>query len=368
MLVACESLFGPYRWDRYDLLVLPPSFPLGGMENPRLSFITPTLLAGDRSLTSVIAHELAHSWSGNLVTNATWRDLWLNEGFTVFLERRILEKLYGEQRRAMEDVLGVQSLERDFAELEPRDQVLAIELSGRDPDDVFSQVPYEKGYLFLRWLEARIGRERFDAFLRGYFNHFAFHSITTEQFVAQLKHDLGASLPAAVSDAKLEEWIKGPGLPADAVLSKSDAFVKVDAVRVDWLAGRKSAAALPTKAWTTHEWLHFLDNMPPRLERKQLDELEQAFHFTQAGNSEIEHSWLRIVVRNHYEPAMPRLDEYLTTIGRRKLIKPIYQDLMKSDWGRAEAQRIYAKARPGYQSTVVTTLDPIVAGEKAAKE
>ena len=160
MIAASEKLFGPYRWTRYDILVLPPSFPVGGMENPRLSFITPTVIAGDKSLVSVIAHELAHSWSGNLVTNATWRDLWLNEGFTDYLESRIMTAVYGEQRASMERVLGLESLRGDLARLPPKDQVLAIDLRDRDPLLVFSEVPYQKGRLFLSYLDAKFGRDR----------------------------------------------------------------------------------------------------------------------------------------------------------------------------------------------------------------
>ena len=183
MIAAGEKLFGPYRWTRFDILVMPPSFPVGGMENPRLSFISPTVIAGDKSLVSVIAHELAHSWSGNLVGNATWRDLWLNEGFSDYLESRIMNAVYGEQRASMEAVLGLKSLREDLGETQaarircwPSTCAIAIR------ELAFSDVPYEKGRLFLNYLDAKFGRERFDAFLRGYFDHFAFKSITTEQF------------------------------------------------------------------------------------------------------------------------------------------------------------------------------------------
>src|SRR5207249_9815079 len=203
MIQAASELFGPYRWGRYDVLVLPPSFPYGGMENPGLTFATPTILAGDKSLVSLVAHELAHSWSGNLVTNATWSDFWLNEGFTVYVERRILEKVYGRPREEMEAALGRQDLEREMAKLNDRDQILHIDLKGRDPDDGVTSVPYEKGALLLRSLEEKFGRERFDAFLREYFNHFAFQSITTGIFVDYLKKHL----PGAETQVPLDEWL-----------------------------------------------------------------------------------------------------------------------------------------------------------------
>ncbi len=365
MLEACERLFGPYRWERYDMLVLPPAFPYGGMENPRLTFLTPTIIAGDRSLVSLIAHELAHSWSGNLVTNATWRDFWLNEGLTVFLERRILEALYGEKRREMEDVLGLQSLRRDLAELAPRDQVLAVDLRGRDPDDAFSDVPYEKGRLFLGWLEARVGREPLERFLREYFDAFAFRSVTTEEFRAHLERELLAARPGAVRAAELDAWLHAPGLPDSAVLPRSEAFAAVDAARTGWLAGRIALAALPAREWSTFEWLHFLDNLPAVVPPERLGELDAAFGLTAAGNAEIVHSWLRVAIRNRYAAAWPRLEEFLLTIGRRKLIRPLYEDLMRTTDGARFAREVYARARPGYHPIAVATLDPIVRGAPA---
>ena len=182
MIAAGERLFGPYRWKRFDILVIGPNFPIGGMGNPSLSFISATAIAGDKSLVSVIARELAHSWSGNLVGNATWRDLWLNEAVSAYLESRIMNEVYGEQRASMDAVLGLKSLREDLAGLAPKDQVLAIDLRDRDPGSALRDVPYEKGRLFLNFLDAKFGRERFDAFLRGYFDHFAFKSITTEEF------------------------------------------------------------------------------------------------------------------------------------------------------------------------------------------
>jgi aminopeptidase N len=367
MLEACERLFGPYRWQRYDMLVLPPAFPYGGMENPRLTFLTPTIIAGDRSLVSLIAHELAHSWSGNLVTNATWRDFWLNEGFTVFLERRIVEALYGERRRAMEDVLGLQSLRRDLATLAPRDQVLAVDLRGRDPDDAFSDVPYEKGRLFLGWLEARVGREPLERFLREYFDAFAFRSVTTEDFRAHLERELLAARPGAVRAGEIDAWLNSPGLPDFAVLPRSDAFAAVDSARTAWLDGRIPLAALPARDWSTFEWLHFLDNLPAAVPAARLAELDAAFGFTAAGNAEIAHSWLRVAIRNRYAPAWPRLEQFLLTVGRRKLIRPLYEELMRTADGARFAREIYARARPGYHPIAVATFDPIVRGAAASQ-
>jgi aminopeptidase N len=360
MIEVSEKLFGPYRWGRYDLLILPPSFPFGGMENPRLSFITPTVIAGDRSLTALIAHELAHSWSGYLVTNATWRDLWLNEGLTVFLQGRIMLAVYGERREAMEEALDLATLRNELATLPASDQILAIDLRGRDPDDVFTQVPYIKGALFVSWLASRFGDGPVDKFLHQYFDQFAFQSITTEDFRAYLDANLLPQKPGAVKPAELDEWMKSPGLPKSAVLPHSDAFELVDTARQEWLAGKVAAANLPAKQWTTHEWVHFLDGMPAKLPATRLDELDSAYALTASGNSEIAFSWLRIAIRNEYAPAWPKLDSYLTTIGRRKLIKPLYEDLMKTPAGAERARAIYTRARPNYHPIATGTLDPIV--------
>ena len=359
MLAAGEKIFGPYRWTRYDILVMPPSFPVGGMENPRLSFISPTVIAGDKSLVSVIAHELAHSWSGNLVSNATWRDLWLNEGCTDYLEGRIMTAVYGEQRTSMEAVLGLKSLREDLARLKPQDQVLAIDLRDRDPDLAFSAVPYEKGRLFLNYLDAKFGRERFDAFLRGYFDHFAFKSITTEQFTQYLDDNLLHRFPGIVSRAQVLAWENAPGIPADAVLPVSSAFLPVDEARADWLGGKLEPKKFGLD-WITQQWLYFLNNMPAALSAKQLGGLDLAYGFTRSRNAEIEHNWLKLVISNDYQPSFARLEEYLKTIGRRKLIEPLYTDLMKTPSGGVFAKRVYALARPGYHPNTVTAIDAIV--------
>ena len=254
MLIATEKAFGPYSWDRYDLLILPPSFPFGGMENPRLSFITPTVIAGDKSLVSLIAHELAHSWSGNTVTNATWRDLWLNEGFTTYLTYRIMQMVYGDERFEMEAVLGRQDLQADIDSLSGKDQIMAIDLRGRDPDDVFSNIPYEKGALFLRELELKVGRENFDQFLLNYFEKFAFKSITTDQFISYLEQTLLKNHSDKLSKQRIEAWIFQPGIPEDAPVPESDAFSTVDQARDDWLAGSIQADEINSEKWVVHQW------------------------------------------------------------------------------------------------------------------
>jgi len=360
MMDAVENRFGEYRWGRYDLLILPPSFPFGGMENPRLSFITPTVIAGDKSLVSLIAHELAHSWSGNLVTNAVWADLWLNEGFTTYLERRIMEDLFGTDRMRMEAVLGFEDLKADLERHEAGDTQLAVQLAGRDPDDVFSNVAYEKGRLFLAWLEESFGRERFDPWLKSYFDRHAFQTMTTERFLADLDKNLLQKHPGVVSMVQVKAWIFQPGLPKGHPVPSSDAFSTIDKVSAAWLKGETAAAKLPVKNWTTHEWLYFLNQLPRDVGVERMAELDKAFKLTDSGNNEVVHSWLKLAIVNNYSVAYNRLDQYLTGIGRRKLITPLYEELMKTEKGQAMAKRIYREARPGYHPLAQGTMDEVV--------
>jgi leukotriene-A4 hydrolase len=362
MVVSAEKLFGPYRWGRYDILVLPPSFPFGGMENPRLTFATPTVLAGDRSLVSLIAHELAHSWSGNLVTNATWRDFWLNEGFTTYFERRIVEDLYGRQRADMEAVLGLAELREELNRLPEKDQVLHIDLIDRDPDDGMTRVPYEKGALLLRTLERTFGRTRFDHYLRRYFDEHAFTSITTAEFEASLRVHLFRDDPDASRSIDLLAWLESPGLPADYAEPRSDRLAAIDKAAQDWLDRSAAVEKLGAEGWSTQEWLRFLHALPAKLTVERLAELDRAFGLTERRNSEIAHQWLLMAIQNQYTPADERIMTYLTTIGRRKLVLPLYRALIATPEGRKRAEAIYATARPSYHPITVESIDRVLSG------
>jgi leukotriene-A4 hydrolase len=356
MIDRTSKMYGQYAWGRYDLLMLPPSFPFGGMENPRLSFITPTVVAGDRSLVNLIAHELAHSWSGNLVTNATWEDLWLNEGFTSYVENRIMEEVYGRERAVMEQALDTAGLKELLTQIAAPDTRLNLELHGRDPDDAFSSVPYTKGQLFLIYLEEKFGRDKFDPFVKGYFKAFSFKSVTTADFEGYLSENLINKYPGIVSKEKVHEWIHEPGLPADAPNPTSDVFDKVDAESKAWLAGDKAVNDLPAKQWIVHEWLHFINNLPRDLSKEKMAELDGAFNLTNSSNAEIAFAWFMLGVGNGYDAIYPALDKHLTHIGRRKLIVPLYKSLIKNgkkDW----AKKVYLNARPGYHPLAQGTLD-----------
>lgn len=359
MMAAVERLFGPYRWDRYELLVLPPSFPFGGMENPMLTFATPSVLTGDRSLVSLIAHELAHSWSGNLVTNATWSDFWLNEGFTVYLENRIMEELYGADRAAMEAELERAALEREMKELAARDQVLHVDLTGRHPDDGFTPVPYVKGALLLRRIEEGVGREAFDRFLTGYFDANAFRSITTEQFIEMLTAELLSRNPAFAASLNLHRWLEEPGLPGDADRPRSRALADVDRALRE-MGGRFVPPEGSTDGWVTQQWVHFLTHLPNDLTAAGMGALDAEFGFTRSKNSEIVCEWLRLAIEHGYAPAEGRLEEFLLATGRRKYLKPLYSDLAKTEEGKARARAIYARARPRYHPICRSLVDKIL--------
>jgi len=363
MIAAAEKLYGPYRWGRYDVLVLPPSFPFGGMENPRLTFATPTVLAGDRSLVSLIAHELAHSWSGNLVTNATWNDFWLNEGFTNYFERRIMEEIEGREYSDMLASLAVGDLSSTVDELgeRSRDTHLFLDLAGRDPDEGMNDIAYEKGFFLLRTIEDAVGRERFDSFLRRYFERFAFRSMTTERFVEHLRSDLLRNDIQLESRIGLGDWIYGPGIPANSPKVSSTAFAKVDA-QVDRFASGAKAATLTTSGWSTQEWLHFIRALP-KTTTEQLSDLDSAFRFTTSGNSEILSAWFLRAIDAGYKQANPAIENFLTSMGRRKFLKPIYEALAKTPEGKTFAVSIYEKARSGYHSVSRQTIDSIL-GEK----
>ncbi|MDV3469774.1 M1 family metallopeptidase [Stenotrophomonas sp. C3(2023)] len=349
MIGAAEKLYGEYRWGRYDMLVLPPSFPFGGMENPRLTFATPTVIVGDKSLVSLVAHELAHSWSGNLVTNASWKDIWLNEGFTTYVQGRITEALYGSEMAEMERQIDQTDLLAEVKDMSPADQALALPpLNERDPDEALSQVAYVKGSWFLEFLEQRFGREVFDPFLRGWFDDHAFQSANTDQFVEYLKQNLLDKHPGKVSDAELHAWLEEPGIPAFATRAQSRNFSNVDSARIAWEGTGNVPTSQVTADWSTQEWVRFIDGLGATQPLDKLEALDKAFHFTGTANGEIAMRWYPLAIRSGYAQATPAAGEFIERVGRRKLIMPIYAELVKSPEGLAFAKAAFEKAKPGY--------------------
>lgn len=377
MITAAESLYGPYKWDQYDVIVLPYSFPFGGMENPRLTFANPTLIAGDRSAVSVIAHELAHSWSGNLVTNATWDDFWLNEGFTVYFENRIMEKLYGKETADMLAIIEFQELEKEIKEFtesgNEEDTHLKLNLKNRNPDDGLTQVAYVKGAFFLKTLEKTVGRERFDKFLKQYFDDHQFQTLTTEQFKAYLEKKL---LKPNNIEFNCDEWFYKGGLPENCVRLVSPRFEKIQRLADDFVAGKdifkkpkkrkgkKQEPALARDQYTPQEWQAFIRHFPDHLTPKQMATIDAKLDFKNWGNAEVAAEWYALGIRSNYTAIRPQLEKFLNRTGRRKFLVPLYEALNESkewkDWGR----KVYMESRDNYHPVSVETLDQIFPPKK----
>lgn len=359
MMEAAEALYGPYRWERYDVLVLPASFPFGGMENPMLTFATPTILSGDRSLVSLVAHELAHSWSGNLVTNATWNDFWLNEGFTVYFERRIMEALEGKSYADMLEVLGYQDLKRTVEELGADSPAthLKLDLAGKDPDDGMNQIAYEKGYFLLRRIEDIVGREKWDQFLRSYFEDFAFRQIDTESWLAYIKQRLFAVDPRAWEKLNAEEWIYGPGIPENIHVVAAARFAAVDTELARFPGAFPSTGT--TAHWSTHEWLHYLRGLSGKAKAEDLARLDAALHVSRSENREIQFAWYQLAIAAGYEPAFDAMRRFLGEVGRGKFVTPTYLALKKAGYDTLAAD-IYKEKRGGYHPVVAARMDNLI--------
>ena len=357
MVDVAEQLYGKYDWDRYDVIVLPPSFPFGGMENPRLTFATPTIIAGDRSLVSLIAHELAHSWSGNLVTNATWNDFWLNEGFTVYFERRIMEALYGRDYSEMLALLGFQDLQNQVDNSIPSMQLLRLNMIGKHPDDAMTDIAYEKGYFFLRMLEENIGRDKMDVFLKKYFNDHKFQTIVTNEFLSYLKENL---LDDNFKGLNVEQWVFDSGIPENCPKVNSLRFKNVESSVATFIDGGAQELKIISEKWSTHEWLHFLKHLPESLNENQMADLDKAFDLSNSGNSEILAVWFLQSIKNDYRPAFENLEKFLVKIGRRKFLQPLYLELSKNKEHKIWAKKVYQKARNNYHYVSFNTIDNIL--------
>jgi aminopeptidase N len=354
MVKAAEDLYGPYAWERYDVLVLPGAFPFGGMENPRLTFATPTILAGDKSLVSLIAHELAHSWSGNLVTNATWNDFWLNEGFTVYFEQRIMESLYGKAKAEMLATLARQDLNATLADLPAEDTHLKLALENRNPDDGMNDIAYNKGYFFLRTIEEKIGREKFDAFLKNYFQSHAFGVMTTEGFIDILTTELLTKEQAEAIG--IDEWIYSAGLPANSAVVQSAELEKVDELRLKWEADEIKNSDLPWNNWSYQERYRFLSNVNYNLSLNKIQSLDESFHISKIGNSEVLFAWFMLSIQSKNEAVFADLATFLEKVGRRKFVAPLYE-AMENNGYHVTALSIYAHCRGNYHAVTQNTVD-----------
>jgi leukotriene-A4 hydrolase len=354
MIEAAEALFGPYDWERFDVLVMPPSFPYGGMENPRLTFLTPTVIAGDRSLVNVLAHELAHSWTGNLVSNANAEHFWLNEGFTVYAERRILEVVYGAETAALHAALGRRSLDEAIARFATQPQLTRLRtvLAGVDPDEAFSEVPYEKGYAFLRALEDHVGREAFTRWLRGYIAAFRFQSITTDDFVAHL----GAELPGALEAVGAARWLDGEGVPETAPHAASQRLEAIE--RLGGALPELATAA----AWSATEWQLYLESVPRPAPVEACRTLDERFGLTARTNYEVLVAWLVLALHSGYLEVVPRAEEVLGAVGRMKFLRPLYAALAADDRTRPRAVQLFEQLGAGYHPIARQVVESVLRG------
>lgn len=367
LIATTEQLYGPYAWGRYDILVLPPSFPFGGMENPNMTFATPTVLVGDKSLVSLVSHELAHSWSGNLVTSAAWRDIWLNEGFTTYVQGRITEAVYGKTLADEEALLSARELQKTIGGMEPNTQKLTPDLRSPSAPDALSAVAYDKGSWFLRTLEQRFGRATFDTYLKGYFAHFAFQSIDTDTMFAYLKANLLDKYPGKMSEAEARAWIWQTGIPKDAPLPTSARFDGIDKQREAFLAGTLAAERLEAKTWNTQEWMYFLDRMPDAPPLAKMKELDVAWHLTGTPNAEIGMRWYVHAIAAGDKDVWTAAAEHMTRIGRVYLTTPVYRAFARTPEGLAFAKDTYAKAKDGYHPMTQKVVEGILAGTSKKK-
>ena len=352
MIAAAEALFGPYDWERFDVLAMPPSFPYGGMENPRLTFLTPTLIAGDRSLVSVLAHELAHSWTGNLVTNASAEHFWLNEGFTVYAERRIVEALYGVEEAELQAAIGRRELDESIARFARTPELTRLRtfLAGVDPDETFSRVPYEKGYLFLRALEEAAGREAFTRWLRSYLQAFRFGAVTTDDFTAHLE----GALPGLLEQTCAPRWIDRAGVPDTAPRPRS---ARLEAIE-------RLAGAVPPRdvaaRWSPTEWRLYLESVPRPAPAELCGALDEQYGLTASTNHEVLVAWLVLALSSGYHRVVPRTEEVLGAVGRMKYLRPLYSALAADERTRPIARRTFERFAASYHPIARQVVEAVL--------
>lgn len=369
MIEKAEKLCGKYVWGRYDVIVLPYSFPFGGMENPRLTFLNPTVIVGDKSLISVIAHELAHSWSGNLVTNHTWEDFWLNEGWTVYIEHRIMEMLHD---REFSDMLSViewheYMMEKEYYGEQHKDYLLSLktDLKGKNPDDGMTSVPYVRGAFLFKTIEEKIGRVKFDAFIRKYFEDFRFRTVTTESFLNYIRKEI-KNIDKLV---KLDEWIYGTDIPADMYQAGTERMTEMEKLAVaisnakylkETFVTDGKKYLLKRNSFNTQEWLHLLRSMPRTTSPKILAYLDQLIDFNSWHNAEIQTEWFLLAIDANYKPAFPALKTFLGKVGRRKYLQPLYVKLTERPENRKMAKLIFEESKNVYHSVAVSTIEEIL--------
>ena len=355
-LAIGEELLGDYVWGKYDVLLLPPSFPYGGMENPTLTFVTPTLLAGDRSLANVVAHEIAHSWCGNLVTNKYWNDFWLNEGLTVWTERKIMGRLLGDKVFHFQALNGLTAL-RDTVTLFKENDAMALtklvpDLTGIDPDDAFSSVPYEKGFQFLWYLENLVGTPNFEPFMKAYIAKFAYKTVTTADFKETfLEHFAGND---AVKAIDWDAWTNTEGMPSNLAPHDETLSNQAHDLAAKWTAtpAGEGTSASDMDGWRSGQVVMMLDDVTEQaapLDHAVLAKMDETYSLTASRNSEIRFAWHILCLKSKYEKIFDQVIAFATEQGRMKFTRPLFRELAKSsDAGKKLAHDVFAKHRAAY--------------------
>jgi hypothetical protein len=356
-LVEAEKMLGSYAWERYDLLIMPPSFPYGGMENPRLTFLTPTVIVGDRSYTHLVTHELAHSWTGNLITNATWEDFWLNEGWTTYVQMRIDEVLQGRDYAQMKIELGRGSMlaAMDRFGKNSKHTRLNYNMSGIDPDEVFSSIPYFKGQAFLQALEDEVGRERFDRFLSLYIETFKFESLTTKAFLDFLKREL----PEAFKAVNVKEWIYKPGFPDHAPKVSSTLIDAVEACVAAYEKGQLPKSD-DVRDWKPDQITLFLRRLPKMIPVEHCRHIESIFDLTGDRNYTLLSEYLALAVRSGDEEILPRVEVYIEEVGRGFLLRPVVEAMADTAWSRELIRPLLDRYRTCHHPLTVRLFDRIL--------
>ncbi|XP_047942180.1 leucine aminopeptidase-like [Salvia hispanica] len=361
MIKVGEALFGPYEWERFDLLVLPPSFPYGGMENPRMTFLTPTVIKGDSTGAQVVAHELAHSWTGNLITNKNNDHFWLNEGFTTYAERRIVEVVQGKERAILNIGIGWRGLVEQIERFKDRMEFTKLRTNqqGVDPDDVYSEVPYEKGFQFLWRIERQVGRPAFDEFLKKYIANFKFQSIDTDMFLDFLK----ANIPGIEDQIDLKVWTDGTGIPPDAMEPASEIYTKIVSLANDFKSG-----TMPNEddvaQWGGQEWELYLENLPKSVEASQLAALDERYRLAESKDYEVKVAFLQHAIASRCSSCYNEVEKTLKEVGRMKYLRPLYRALVQGAGKEEEkmfARRVFSEACAGYHPIAKGVVEAIFA-------
>ncbi|KAL1207037.1 Leucine aminopeptidase [Cardamine amara subsp. amara] len=359
MIKQGEKLFGDYEWERFDLLVLPPSFPYGGMENPRMVFLTPTVIKGDATGAQVVAHELAHSWTGNLITNLNNEHFWLNEGFTTYAERRIVEIVQGADRATLNIGIGWRGLTDEMERFKDNMELTKLwnTQEGVDPDDVYSQVPYEKGFQFVLRIERQIGRTAFDEFLKKYIATFKFKSIDTTTFLEFLI----ANIPGIEKEINLQMWIVGVGIPEDAYEPVSNIYTNIISLAKEFKEGRMPSEN-EVAEWNGQEWELYLENLPKSCEPSQVVALDKRYRLAESKDYEVKVSFLQLAITSKCREYHGEVEKTLKEVGRMKYLRPLFTALAQAGGTEEKqlAKQVFAEARETYHPIAQGVVESIL--------